>query len=82
MSEPEKLYRVVQYDNGALYPVRGRYYSTIRKARERRTNLANVHRKIYGTVYNFEARARIEDPLYRPPIYGIQECELEWGGVE
>lgn len=80
MTEPKKLYRVVQYDNGALYPV-SNIYRTIAKARERRTKMLSAHAEKYAMTWDTEFRKRIPRPNYKPPIFGLQECEPEWGGA-
>jgi hypothetical protein len=81
VSEPERLYRVVEYIHGNLFPA-SNYYKTIAKARERRTRMLNARRDWYGTIFDPVTKTRIPDPQYKPSIYGIQVCEPEWRGIE
>lgn len=80
MIEPEKLYRVVEYVNGNLFPV-SNYYKTRAKARERRTRMLDAHRQYYGVICD-PIKGDIYDARYKLPIYGIQVCTPEWRGIE
>jgi hypothetical protein len=76
-----KVYQVVSYEKGNLTSY-GKIYRSLGQARAFRTRKLAEHFQWFGRRWNHEASKHVDVEGYAAPIYGIQEAELDWKGVE